>query len=115
MDELNTQRLLERFNSGQISDEDQREIEALLEAGVIDLSDLKEAASLQEQVSALTVPDTTPRMDRRFYDMLAQHKQNRQPPFWTRFFSWNLLSRMISRFSSGSFSRAHTAMPVPPL
>lgn len=88
MDKDNIQRLLQRFNAGETSAEDQREIEALLEAGVIDLGDLGEIPAVQNQISALSAPDTSPALDRQFYSMLAQQKRREGPSFITRFFSW---------------------------
>lgn len=96
MNKDNIQPLLHRFNAGAASAEDQREIEALLEAGIIDLSDLHETSALLDQVSALQVPETTAQLDRRFYDMLAQQKRSAQPSFFTRFLAWPALGPRLA-------------------
>lgn len=96
MDKDNIQQLLHRFNAGAASPEDQREIEALLEAGIIDLGDLNETSALQDQVSAMWTPDTTALLDRRFYDMLAQQKRDAKPSLLTRFFSWPALAPRLA-------------------
>lgn len=88
MDNDNVQRLLRRFNNGDSSEEDQREIEALLEAGIIDLSDLEEISGVQDQIIAVKEPGPTAQLDRRFYDMLAQQKRKAHPSFFQRFLSW---------------------------
>lgn len=88
MDKDNIQRLVHRYNAGHASEEDKREIEALLEAGVIDLADLPELAAVHNQVSAMATPEPGTRLDRRFYDMLAGQKRKAQPSFLKRYFSW---------------------------
>src|SRR5688500_13954885 len=99
MDKDNIQRLLQRFNGGEASVEDQQEIEALLEAGIIDLSELTEISALHDQVSAMNIPDTSAALDRRFYNMLAEQRRKEQPSFFTRFFSWPELAPKLAMAS----------------
>jgi hypothetical protein len=96
MDKDSIKSLLQRFNTGEASQEDQRAIEALLEAGVIDLSDLEEVCALQDQVASMKAPDPTSALDRNFYKMLANETGRDQRSFFARYIAWPQLAPKLA-------------------
>lgn len=93
--EINT--LVEKFNAGQATTADVKEIEKLIEGGFVSLTDLHDFARLDEQVLMIQNPSPSRRLDDVFYTMLANEKRERAAAFdWKRIFSWPSLAPRLS-------------------
>lgn len=62
--------ILNRYNSGKASAADMQKIEALLEEGLLDISDIASAQSIHDQVMAMPTPVPSEMMTNKFYDAL---------------------------------------------
>lgn len=87
--------LIARYNSGAASPHDVKEIEKLIENGVLSISDLDDLKVLENQILNLDAPVPPLSMDDNFYHMLAKEKRNARGFEWRKFFSLpELLPRM---------------------
>lgn len=88
--------LLVKYNAGQASAEEVNILEKYIEAGVIDLSELQELYTIEEQIMQLEVPAPSLQLDDNFYQMLAQEKKSQLKTFsWKKFFAWpDMLPRL---------------------
>ena len=98
-DQGHIERLLARLNSGLASADERKELEDLIEAGIVDLADIESVDVLQKKVSDLTMPPPSAALDERFYRMLAKEKQLQRPSFFARFFSWPELAPRLATAS----------------
>lgn len=88
MEKEKTQRLIDGLNAGTLDSAERAELEALIEAGMIELSALQGLAGLERQVNAMPTPEPSQSLDRRFYEMLAVQKHRQLSRFsWAKFFS----------------------------
>lgn len=87
MDKQNIRALLDRYNSGGGSESDRKEIEQLLEAGVVSLEDLEGFPELEAQVLRMEAPSPSPALDEQFRRMLSAEKEKITLSSWWRFFS----------------------------
>jgi hypothetical protein len=111
--------LLARYNAGVSTSEDQQQLEALLEGGVIGLEDIESLRPVQAALDEL--PDLTPsaNVDDAFYQMLANEKR-RVRPIATGGITWAWLwprmaftaTVLVAGMTAGYFLRTPTA-PVP--
>lgn len=78
------QKLIAKYNAGQASADELREIEQLLAKNVLDLRDLDDVSLLDSRIAAMPEPAPSTDLDSRFYRMLADEKRalNSRP-------SWN--------------------------
>lgn len=89
--------LVEKFNTGQATTADVKEIEKLIEGGFVNLTDLHDLAQLDEQVLMIQEPSPSRRLDDAFYSMLASEKRERAAAFdWRKMFSWPTLAPKLS-------------------
>lgn len=99
MDKGHIERLLARLDSGLASAEERKEVEDLIEAGIVDTADIESIALLQSKVADLDVPAPSASLDERFYRMLAKEKQLEKPSFFASFFSWPELAPKLAMAS----------------
>jgi hypothetical protein len=88
MEKEHIQRLLSRLSIGQATEQEKREIEAYLEAGLISLEDIEDLSRLDAQIMKMDAPTPSSALDDRFYRLLSAEKAKNQPINWMRFFSW---------------------------
>jgi uncharacterized protein (UPF0147 family) len=87
MERKRIEQLLASYNAGKASEAEEKEIEALIEQGIIDLSELHGLQSLEEQVMRMETPSPSRSLDQQFYKMLgAQRKKSAFS--WKQFFAW---------------------------
>jgi hypothetical protein len=96
MEKQKIQDLILRYNSGQASAEDMKQIEWLLEEGNIDLTALEDMQQLEDQVMKIQHPSPSADLDKRFFQMLAQEKKSKSSFSWGRFFSWPELAPKLA-------------------
>jgi hypothetical protein len=99
MDNGHIDRLLSRLNTGVATAAERKEIEDLIEAGIVDIADIKTLDVIQTKVAALEMPAPSPALDARFYTMLAKQKQKQRPSRLREFFSW---PQLAPRFAMAS-------------
>lgn len=68
--------LLNRYNSGNASDEDLLAMENLLEKGLVKLEDLGDINSLERKIDRLEMRSPSVSLDDKFYQMLASEKKS---------------------------------------
>lgn len=89
--------LVEKFNAGQATTADVKEIEKLIEGGFVNLTDLHDLAQLEGQVLMLEDPLPSRRLDDAFHAMLANERRERAAAFdWRKIFSWPSLAPKLS-------------------
>src|SRR5688500_729266 len=88
MDHAHIDRLLSRLSSGLATAAERKEIEDLIEAGVVDISDIETLQLIQNKVAAIDMPAPSAALDERFYAMLAKEKQKQKPSRLRELFSW---------------------------
>ncbi len=84
--------LVSRFNAGHASEDDVRQIEALIESGEIELHELNDLGRLEERVHNMATPTPSSDLDARFYQMLALQKSAKRSFSWRRLFTWPQLA-----------------------
>lgn len=88
MEKENIQRLLDRFNEGSATDAEKKDIESLLEAGMISLEDIGGFAALDRQLERMESPAPSLGLDRRFYQLLSDERGKRVSASWWPPFAW---------------------------
>lgn len=88
MEKEKNQELIRKFNTGEASKEEISHIERLIEAGAIDLEELKDLNLLENRFSKLLFPSPSLDLDDRFYQMLTLEKKVKTGFSWSAFFSW---------------------------
>src|SRR5688500_15620505 len=88
MEKEHIQRLLNRFNTGKTTDEEMREIETYLEAGLISMEEMSVLSRLDAHNIKMDAPPPSSALDDRFYRMLSAEKAKNKPANWMRFFTW---------------------------
>src|SRR5688572_19575614 len=96
MEKHKVQELILRYNTEQATLEDIRQIESLLEQGVIELEELKQDDRIIDHVSRLDFPSPSLELDDRFYQMLALEKKVKGSFSWREFFSWPQLAPKLA-------------------
>jgi hypothetical protein len=112
--------LLARYNAGTTSAEEQRQLEGLLESGVIGLEDLEALHPWQEALDQLPTATPAASLDDAFYQMLAEEKR-RVKPVETTTFTWHWLwprlaftaTVLVAGMAAGYFLRPPTSAAVP--
>lgn len=75
MNEEKIKELITKYNNSIASEEEKKELEQLLEAGLIQLEDFSDATELHRDVINLPVPTPSSSLDDRFYTMLKEAKR----------------------------------------
>ena len=88
MEKEDIEGLILRYNAGEATAADRKELEALLTAGVISLEDFEDLQLLQTQILDMKLPAPSEELDSRFYEMLAGEKRKGEAFSWRHFFSW---------------------------
>lgn len=96
MDQERIEELIVKYNEGQADPAEIKLIEQLIEEGVIDLSQLHELKSLEEQVLKLEAPIPSTDLDDNFYQMLRTVKAKNKGFSWSSFFSWPELAPKLA-------------------
>jgi hypothetical protein len=96
MEKLKIQELIMRYNNGQASAEDVKQIEWLLEEGNIELDALQDMLHLENQLIQIQHPSPSTNLDHRFYQLLAKEKKSKSSFSWGRFFSWPELAPKLA-------------------
>jgi len=100
MDRQDIEALLQRFNSGQVTESDRKAMEELLEAGLVSLEDIEGLPELEGQLMRMEGPSPSSALDHRFYEMLAAERAGKTGDAWYRFFSW---PRFAPKMAMASF------------
>jgi hypothetical protein len=96
MDRDKIHELLVKYNEGQADPSELKQIEHLLEQGVIELNDLDSLRHVQRQLQELEIPIPSTEMDHQFYTMLSKIKQESGGFSWSSFFSWPQLAPRLA-------------------
>jgi predicted Zn-ribbon and HTH transcriptional regulator len=96
MDRDKIHELLVKYNEGQADPSELKQIEHLLEQGVIELDDLDSLRHVQTQLQELEMPIPSTEMDHQFYTMLSKIKQESGGFSWSSFFSWPQLAPKLT-------------------
>lgn len=80
--------LIAKFNTQQASATEIKQIEQLIEGGLIDLNELKDLGQLDDQMMKLNFEGPSADLDDRFYSMLSLEKRNKTSFSWRGLFSW---------------------------
>jgi hypothetical protein len=85
------QELIAKYNAMTADPAELREIERLIESGVIDISDLAELRMLDEAMERLETPVPSLSLDHKFHAMLQREKKAARPGSfkWQELFSWD--------------------------
>lgn len=96
MEKEKIQELIARYNLQQATAAEVKQIEALLEAGSIELDELKDIRTLESQVAGMKFPSPTGDLDDRFYQMLALERKVKSSFSWRGLFSWPELAPKLA-------------------
>jgi hypothetical protein len=88
MDKEQIQRLLESLEAGIATESEIKEVERILEDGLIDLEDIEHHSVLVKLISRLDAPSPSAALDHRFYSMLSAQKAPVSTNLWSRFMAW---------------------------
>jgi len=89
MEKQRIDELVAKFNAGTYTPAEQREIEALIEQGSIDLNQLQALNLLEDQLMNLNEPTPSRQLDQKFYSMVADEKRSiNKSSAWKNFFTW---------------------------
>lgn len=119
MEKARIQELILKYNLEQATAAEVKEIERLLEAGLIELDALQEPNKMQHAVANMTFPEPSGDLDHRFYQMLALEKRSKSSFSWREFFSWPQLApkfalaavMLVIGVSIGYFIKPQTTLP----
>lgn len=90
------QELIGKYNAMLADPAELKEIELLIEAGVINIGDLSELNELDERLVNMEAPAPSLSLDNRFYAMLKEEKKAAPRSFWADFFSWPVLAPRLA-------------------
>jgi hypothetical protein len=96
MEQERIHELIIKYNEGQADPSEIKMIEQLIEAGTIELSQLRELSVLEEQILKIESPVPTSDLDDRFYRMLREIKGESKSFSWAGFFSWPQLAPKLA-------------------
>lgn len=83
--------LIGKYNAMLADPAEIREVEQLLESGVIQLEDLYELNSVHNKLVEMQSPEPTLALDDKFFTMLRKEKAEMRGFDWQAFFSWRVL------------------------
>jgi hypothetical protein len=96
MEQERIQYLINRVNEQTINDREQKELEQLIEAGIVDFTSFDQLMKVDNQLQKISFPSPSKGLDDGFYQMLASEKRL-QPGFsWKNFFSWPELAPKLA-------------------
>jgi hypothetical protein len=96
MEQEKIQKLIAGFNAQLLNAEEQKELEQLIESGIIELHALDQINILDQQIQKMDFPSPSSDLDDRFYQMLALEKKVKPSFSWNSFFSWPALAPKLA-------------------
>lgn len=91
MEKNRIEELISKYNEGFADPAEVKMIEQLLEAGEIELAQLRELNKLDMKLNAMTDPFPSLQLDDQFYAMLAAEKRKQKSAFSFSLPDWNIL------------------------
>ena len=88
--------LVDKYNAMLADPAELKEIEQLIEKGIIDIDDLHELHAVEERVFAIESPAPSLSLDDKFYDMLQKEKKPSNAFSWKNFFAWPELAPRLA-------------------
>ena len=80
--------LVNKYNAMLADPAELKEIEQLIEKGIIDIEDLNELHAIEERVFSMESAAPSLSLDDKFYDMLQKEKRPTNLFSWRNFFAW---------------------------
>jgi hypothetical protein len=110
--------LVNKYNAMLADPAELKEIEQLIEKGIIDIEDLNELHAIEERVLSMESATPSLSLDDKFYDMLKREKRPSGTFSWKTFFSWPELAPRLA-FASvalilGLVAGYYLQTPAPP-
>lgn len=103
------QELIAKYNAMTADPSELREIERLIEGGIIDIADLGELRAIDEGIEALPSPVPSMSLDQKFYAMLQEEKGKARP---SSLFSWRALLSVEGLIPKVSFASVLLAVGI---
>lgn len=91
MEKNRVEELVAKYNEGLADPSEIKTIEQLIEDGQIELTQLRELASLEDQIMKTEGPSPSLRVDDKFYTMLTDEKRKLEKGFSFQLPVWNVL------------------------
>ena len=88
--------LVDKYNAMLADPAELKEIEQLIEKGIIDIDDLHELQAFEERVFSIESPAPSLSLDDKFYDMLQKEKKPANTFSWKNFFAWPELAPRLA-------------------
>jgi len=88
--------LVDKYNAMLADPAELKEIEQLIEKGIIDIDDLHELHALEERVFSIESSVPSLSLDDKFYDMLQKEKKPANTFSWKNFFAWPELAPRLA-------------------
>jgi hypothetical protein len=88
--------LVNKYNAMLADPAELKEIEQLIEKGIIDIEDLQELHAIEERVFTMEAPSPSLSLDDKFYDMLQKEKRPAKVFSWKEFFHWPELAPRLA-------------------
>jgi hypothetical protein len=90
MDKEKIKYLIEKFNQGQLTEDEITELEHLIEYGSLDLKELSSLQDLRDRLNSIRVPEPGRAMDQGFYSFLTKEKSKQTGSIWDKLIpEWN--------------------------
>lgn len=99
MEKERIQELISRYNAGLTTSNEEREVEQLIEQGLIDMEDLSALNVLHESVMKMRTAEPSADLDHGFYQRLSLEKKSLRSFSWSSFFSWPELAPKLAMAS----------------
>jgi hypothetical protein len=88
--------LVDKYNAMLTDPAELKEIEQLIEKGIIDIDDLHELHAIEERVFSIESPAPSLSLDDKFYYMLQKDKKPANTFSWKSFFTWPELAPRLA-------------------
>lgn len=122
MEQARIQELVGRYRAKVLTPPEERELELLIEKGLVAIEELDDLGMFSEHIMRLPVPDPTPALDTRFYAVLAREKKSLKTGgfSWRAFLAWPELApklalaafTLLVGFGMGYWTRPSAADPA---
>ena len=96
MEKEKIEKLISKFSAQQLTADEQKMLEQLIESGEVDLDALAPVSQLHDKISMMYFPEPGRDLDDRFYQMLALEKGSGRSFSWKNFFSWPELAPKLA-------------------
>ncbi len=108
------QELIGKYNAMLADPAELKEIEQLIEKGIVNFEQLHELNSLDQRLSDLELPAPSLSLDDKFYSMMREEKSSQAKHSWKKLFSWPEMAprlafasiTLILGFAAGMFLRS---------